>query len=102
MQTHRGFESLPLRHNIVNKFLLELILGSALVLAIFATAWRLGWLKRLTVYVGETRDELRKCNWPSRQELWNSTVLVFVVLSILGLFTVGADFGILKFVRALL
>jgi len=86
----------------VNKFLLELILGSALVLAIFATAWRLGWLKRLTAYVGETRDELRKCNWPSRQELWNSTVLVFVVLSILGLFTVGADFGILKFVRALL
>jgi preprotein translocase subunit SecE len=86
----------------VNKFLIELAVGSAIVLAAFATAWRLGWLKSLSTYVGETRDELRKCNWPSRQELWNSTVLVFVVLSILGLFTVASDFGILKFVRALL
>lgn len=102
MKVHRGFESLPLRHNTVNKFLIELLLWSVVVLAVFATAWRLGWLMRLAAYVGETRDELRKCNWPTRQELWNSTVLVFVVLSLLGIFTVGADFGILKFVRALL
>jgi preprotein translocase subunit SecE len=86
----------------VKTFLLQLLIWSILVLAVFAAAWRLGWLAKLASYVGETRDELKKCNWPTRQELWNSTVLVFVVLSILGLFTVGADFGILKFVRALL
>jgi len=86
----------------VKKFYIELVLWSVAVLAVFGIAWYLGWLKSLAVYIGETRDELKKCNWPSKSELWNSTVLVFVVLIVLGLFTIGADFGILKVVRALL
>jgi len=86
----------------VKKFYVELLLWSVGVLAVFGLAWYLGWLKSLAVYIGETRDELKKCNWPSRDELWNSTVLVFVVLAVLGLFVIGSDFAILKAVRALL
>jgi preprotein translocase SecE subunit len=86
----------------VKKFYVELLLWSVGVLAAFGLAWYLGWLKSLAVYIGETRDELKKCNWPSRDELWNSTVLVFVVLAVLGLFVIGSDFAILKAVRALL
>ncbi len=86
----------------MKKFYVELLLWSIGVLAVFGLAWYLGWLKSLAVYVGETRDELKKCNWPSQHELWNSTVLVFVVLAVLGLFVIGSDFAILKAVRALL
>lgn len=86
----------------MKKFYIELILWSVGILAAFGLAWYMGWLKKLAVYVGETQEELKKCNWPSKDELWNSTVLVFVVLAILSLFTVGSDFLILKAVRALL
>lgn len=86
----------------MKKFYIELIVWSLGILAAFGVAWYLGWLKKLAAYVAETQEELKKCNWPSRDELWNSTVLVFVVLAILGLFTVGTDFAILKVVRALL
>jgi preprotein translocase SecE subunit len=86
----------------VKNFYIQLLLWSVGILAIFGVAWYLGWLKSLAVYIGETRDELKKCNWPSKDELWNSTVLVFVVLAALGLFTIGSDFAILKAVRALL
>ena len=86
----------------MKNFYIQLLVWSVGILAIFGVAWYLGWLKSLAIYIGETRDELRKCNWPSKDELWNSTVLVFVVLAALGLFTIGSDFAILKAVRALL
>ncbi len=86
----------------MKNFYIQLLLWSVGILAVFGVAWYLGWLKSLAVYIGETRDELKKCNWPSKDELWNSTVLVFVVLAALGLFTIGSDFAILKAVRALL
>jgi len=86
----------------VKNFYIQLLLWSVGILAIFGVAWYLGWLKSLAAYIGETQDELKKCNWPSKDELWNSTVLVFVVLGALGLLTIGSDFAILKAVRALL
>jgi preprotein translocase SecE subunit len=86
----------------VKNFYIQLLVWSFGILAIFGVAWYFGWLKSLSTYVGETGDELKKCNWPSKDELWNSTVLVFVVLAALGLFTIGSDFAILKVVRALL
>lgn len=67
------------------------IVWSVIVAVAFAVIWRLGWLERLTRYVTETREELRKCTWPSRDELWGSTVLVMVSTAILGVFTVVVD-----------
>ena len=42
-------------------------------------------------YVMETREELRKCTWPTYDELKGSTIVVMVAIFILGLFTIGAD-----------
>ena len=81
---------------------LPFLIWFAVIGAIFAVAWKQGQLARLAAYVTATQQELKKCNWPSKDELWNSTVLVFVVLAALGLFTIGSDFAILKVVRALL
>jgi preprotein translocase subunit SecE len=57
----------------------------------FIWAWRGGQLARLTVFVGETREELRKCNWPTWNELKGSTVVVMIAIFLLGGFTVAAD-----------
>jgi preprotein translocase subunit SecE len=69
----------------------SLIVWSVLIVVAFAIAWRLGWLARLTAYVRETREELRKCTWPGKDELWGSTVLVMVSTAMLGAFTVVVD-----------
>jgi len=66
----------------------SLIVWSVIILVAFAFAWRAGWIARLAKYVEETREELRKCTWPSRDELWGSTVLVMVSTALLGVFTV--------------
>lgn len=69
--------------------------------AAFAFAWRKGYLLRLSAYVQETQEELKKCNWPSTQELKESTVVVMVVIALLGVFTLIVDFGISSVIQSL-
>ncbi|MBP7945948.1 MAG: preprotein translocase subunit SecE [Verrucomicrobia bacterium] len=57
---------------------------------------------KLSTYFVETREELRKCTWPSRDELAGSTVVVLISTAILSLMIVLADFLILKLVRGVL
>jgi preprotein translocase subunit SecE len=70
----------------------EIIIYVAVILAVFAFLWWRGYLRRFAGYVGETREELKKCTWPTWEELKGSTVLVFVTVLMLGLFTVVVDF----------
>jgi preprotein translocase subunit SecE len=86
----------------VNKFYIQLLVWAFVIGGAFAFLWKQGYLVRLSAYVGETREELKKCSWPSRAELWQSTVLIAVVMFSLGLFTIVVDFIVLKFVRFLL
>ena len=71
------------------------LLGVAV--AVFFWAWQKGHLLRLGAYVDETKIELRKCTWPTRDELKGSTVVVSAAIALLGLFTVATDF-VLNFV----
>jgi preprotein translocase subunit SecE len=50
-----------------------------------------GQLLRLSNYVQETREELKKCTWPTWAELKGSTVVVIISVALLGLFTVVVD-----------
>ncbi|MCP5516785.1 MAG: preprotein translocase subunit SecE [Verrucomicrobiales bacterium] len=68
----------------------------------FVYLWRKGHLMRLTHYVAETREELRKCNWPTWQELKGSTVVVMITILLMGAYIMGVDFIILKLVRGIL
>ena len=63
-----------------------LIIGGA-----FAWFWRSGRLTRLATYVGQTREELKKCTWPTWDELKGSTVLVGISIILFGAFTVAVD-----------
>ncbi|MBM3846024.1 MAG: preprotein translocase subunit SecE [Verrucomicrobia bacterium] len=61
----------------------------------------MGYLVRITKYIDETKEELRKCTWPTLDELKGSTMAVMVALFVLGVFTVGIDFVILLVINGL-
>jgi preprotein translocase subunit SecE len=49
------------------------------------------------IFFGEMYVELQKASWPTRQELWDSTVVVIVASVLLGIFTSIADFSLYQF-----
>jgi len=79
--------------SVVNNYI-QIIIWVVMVGATFAVLWRKGYLLRLSIYVSETREELKKCTWPSVEELKGSTVVILVSIVLVGLFTVGIDFVI--------
>ena len=58
---------------------------------VFAWLWRAGHLARLRDYVRATREELRKCTWPTWDELRGHTLVVTMSIVILGGFTIVVD-----------
>ena len=61
------------------------------LIALFGVLWWQGQIRRFAVYVRETRVELEKCSWPTWEELKGSTLLVFISIALLGIFTVIID-----------
>ena len=57
----------------------------------FAVLWFTGNLVKLRNYILETREELRKCSWPTWDELKGSTVVVLISIVLLAVFTMGID-----------
>ena len=77
----------------------SIIIGTAAVALVFGVLWATGNLGRLRNYVLETREELRKCTWPSVDELKGSTVVVVISIILIGAFTVAIDFLLNKIIR---
>jgi preprotein translocase SecE subunit len=82
--------SLSARKNNVNIYI-TISIWAVLVLVAFAWLWWGGHLARFTAYVQATREELRKCTWPSWDELKGSTVVISISIAILGGFTILVD-----------
>ncbi|MBL9170560.1 MAG: preprotein translocase subunit SecE [Verrucomicrobiales bacterium] len=61
----------------------------------------MGYLLRLTRYVQDTKEELKKCTWPTVDELKGSTAVVMITILLLGLFIVSVDFLITVVVNVL-
>jgi preprotein translocase SecE subunit len=78
---------------------LGLIIWGAVIVGVFAFLWVKGYLVKMRNYVDETQEELKKCSWPTREELKGSTVVVMVTIAILGLFTVGVDWILSSLMR---
>ncbi len=64
--------------------------------AVFGYLWWQGQVQRLAVYVQETREELKKCTWPTRDELKGSTLLIMIMVAMLGIFVVVVDTVLFK------
>jgi len=75
---------------IVNSWI-HIGIWTAVILAVFGYLWWQGQVQRFAVFVQETREELRKCSWPTWQELKGSTLLIAITVAILGLFVVIID-----------
>ncbi len=82
-------------------FYIKLLIWVLAVGAVFGVLWRTGQLLRLTSYIQETKEELKKCTWPSVDELKGSTLVVLFCVLGLGLFTVAVDWLLLLFVRGI-
>ena len=67
------------------------IIGGVVLLVALYIAKKAGWLDRIRVFFLQTREELLKCSWPTREELRGSTWMVLVAGGGLGLFTFMAD-----------
>jgi preprotein translocase subunit SecE len=53
-------------------------------------------------FFDEVQVEMKKCSWPTKAELMESTVMVLVASVILGSFVGICDFGLLKLLGAIL
>jgi preprotein translocase subunit SecE len=85
----------------VNSFYIQLLIVVVAVAVVFGVLWRTGQLLRLANYVQETKEELKKCTWPSRDELKGSTLVVLFSILGLGIFTMAVDRILIFFVQGI-
>jgi len=83
------------------KELLPTIIVLVAAMAIFVWLWRQGAFLKVSGYVQDTKEELKKCTWPTWDELFGSTIVVLVSVALLGGFTVGVDFVVSTVVKFL-
>ena len=76
----------------VSQHLTTILIWVAVVGVVFALLWWKGYLVRLSNYIQQTKEELRKCTWPTWDELWSSTVLIAICIVALGTFTMVVDY----------
>ena len=81
-----------LRPQKLNMDTIWIIVWAVVIGGLFVWLWRAGYLVRFSNYVQLTREELRKCTWPSWDELKGSTLVVGISIVLLGGFTVLVDF----------
>jgi len=53
------------------------------------------------IFLAETSTELKKAVWPTRTELRDSTIVVFVAALLLGAFIALADFSVYNWIQLL-
>ena len=80
----------------MNNNWIQIVIVAAVIGALFAYLWKQGQIARLSVYVQETREELKKCSWPTWIELRGSTFLIIVTVALLSAFVMAVDFGLIK------
>ena len=67
------------------------LIGGAILLLVLYIAKKKGLLDRIRFFFLQTREELVKCSWPTRDELKGSTWMVLAAVFMLGFFTFMAD-----------
>lgn len=60
-------------------------------IAVFVFLWRKGYIASFRKFIGETREQLHKCTWPTMDELKQHIVVVMISSVMLGAFTVFSD-----------
>jgi preprotein translocase subunit SecE len=79
--------------------LLPIVVWVVVIGVLFALAWWKGYVVRIRDYWNGTMEELRKCAWPTWDELKGSTVVVTITIVLLGAFCYGVDIVFYYLVR---
>ncbi len=56
---------------------------------------------KIRTFFENTAEEMRKCTWPSRDHLIESTLLVMITLVILAGYVAGIDLVLIKLIKLL-
>ena len=59
------------------------------------------WIDRLTEYLKDTRGEIRKTSWPTREQATKLTLIVLAVTAVMAIFLGAFDFIFAQIMRAL-
>ena len=59
------------------------------------------WIDKIRYFIFDTVEEMRKCNWPTRDQLFESTILVIVALIITTAYLAGVDQILFRIIRFL-
>ncbi len=49
------------------------------------------WYKRFSSFLREVRSEMKKVTWPSRREIYNTTVVVIIAMVFFGFYLYFMD-----------
>jgi len=58
-----------------------------------------GWFGRARRFLVDVRSELGRVTWPSRREVWATTVVVILTSMLFGLYLYLVDLGLSAFVN---
>jgi preprotein translocase subunit SecE len=58
-----------------------------------------GQLDRFRTFLTEVRNELKRVTWPSRREVYATTIVVILFSAFIGLYLFALDFGINSLVQ---
>jgi preprotein translocase subunit SecE len=53
-----------------------------------------GWIGRARRFLGDVRAELGRVTWPTRREVWATTIVVILVSLLFGLYLYVVDLGL--------
>ncbi|MEI6055573.1 MAG: preprotein translocase subunit SecE [Lentisphaerota bacterium] len=59
------------------------------------------WLTNTRKFISGTIEEIGKCSWPKREELFRTTIIVIVAIGVLAAFVSVVDFASQKIIRVL-
>jgi preprotein translocase subunit SecE len=59
-------------------------------------------IRAIITYVRESKEELKKVTWPSREEVTSFTIVVVVTLLIISFFLWFVDSGLMYFIQAVI
>ena len=85
----------------MKQHLVSILIWVVVVGAAFGLAWYKGYVVRARAYWEATMEELRKCAWPTWNELKGSTVVVSITIVLLGVSCYAVDTAFYYMVRAI-
>jgi preprotein translocase subunit SecE len=61
-----------------------------------------GWFGRARRFLGDVRSELSRVTWPTRREVWATTLVVILTSMVFGIYLYVVDIGLSELMQFLI